>query len=193
MTVVSSGWAEEDEKAGVKVKLVVVTVGAGLDWKASPDRAVASITVPTVSACPPMVREPAPGSGREARVMWDSTASVPDSTAKSWGEKAMVSPTRPFLVKSATAGTSSFLSQKKAEADRGRAQTSKRVSTAASPRRKRGNCFKGMTSLLNGCAPSICLDGEMIQEKKGTVSGGQIGRKRGGFPTALVLVSGDGS
>ena len=30
--------------------------------------------------------------------MWDSTASVPDSTAKSWGEKAMVSPTRPFLV-----------------------------------------------------------------------------------------------
>ena len=110
----------------------------------------------------------------------------------------MVSPTRPFLVKSATAGTSSFLSQKKAEADRGRAQTSKRVSTAASPRRKRGNCFKGMTSLLNGCAPSICLDGEMIQEKKGGrfrrgETGKGWGGKRGVFPAALLLVSGEKS
>ena len=59
----------------------------------------------------------------------------------------MVFPTKPFLVKSATAGEASFLSQKKAEADRGRAQTSRSVKKAASPRRKRGCCFNGITSL----------------------------------------------
>ena len=69
MTVTSSGSPEETEKAGVKVKLVVVTVGEELDWKASPDRAVASTTVPTVRGCPPSTREPAPGSGSVARVI----------------------------------------------------------------------------------------------------------------------------
>ena len=67
--MVSSGAAEAEEKVGVKVKLVVVTLGAGLDWKASPDRAVASMTVPMVRDCPPRVRVPAPGSGRVARVI----------------------------------------------------------------------------------------------------------------------------
>ena len=59
----------------------------------------------------------------------------------------MVSPTRPFLEKSARAGASSFLSQKKAEAERGREPASSRTAAAA----KRERCFNGMTSLLMVC------------------------------------------